>query len=49
LAQADMGAAHDRVGRANASSRADLAAALRANPRMARLFDLAIRKNCSVQ
>ena len=48
-AQAEMGAARDRANRANANARADLATALRANPRMARLIDLAGRKNCSVQ
>ena len=48
-AQAELGAARDRTSRANANSRADLAAALRANPRMARLIDLAGRKNCQVQ
>ena len=48
-AQAEMGAARDRASRANANSRADLAAALRANPRMGRLIDLAGRKNCSFQ
>lgn len=48
-AQAEVGAARSRVDRANANSRADLASTLRANPRMARLIDLAGRKNCTVQ
>ena len=48
-AKAQMGTATSRAAAANANSRGDLAATWRANPRMARLTQLVMKKNCSMQ